>query len=175
VRDRAITPSRDKSSAPIASSITRRGAAMAARPITDDLDYTLCRDQGNPLGYGRNQGTGVLEHSPSTSTLVNCAGGLDRPSLCAAVLAAPSSSANRCERGWNHATMSYGDRTASLERWTPSDRNAGKTPHRFPLVPPGEPRGGTVRIVESDDGGGFLIPASPIGGGRNTPVSFPSG
>ena len=46
VRDRAITLSRDKSSAPIASSTTRRGAAMVARPITDHPHYTLCRDRG---------------------------------------------------------------------------------------------------------------------------------
>ena len=52
VRDRAINSSRDKSSAPIASSITRRGAAMAVRPITDEPDYTLCRDRGNPSDRG---------------------------------------------------------------------------------------------------------------------------
>jgi hypothetical protein len=33
---------------------------MAASPITHNPHYTLCRDQGNPLGYGRNQGMGVL-------------------------------------------------------------------------------------------------------------------
>jgi hypothetical protein len=44
VRDRPIASSRDSSSAPIASSITRRGAAMAARPFTDEPAYTLRRD-----------------------------------------------------------------------------------------------------------------------------------
>jgi hypothetical protein len=29
-------------------------------PITDQPHYTLCRDRGNPVGYGRNQGIDVL-------------------------------------------------------------------------------------------------------------------
>jgi hypothetical protein len=41
--------------------------------------------------------------------------------------------------------------------------------------PPGDPGGGTIGIVKSEDGGGFVIPASPTGGGRITPVSLPSG
>jgi hypothetical protein len=32
-----------------------------------------------------------------------------------------------------------------------------------------------VGIVEPEDGGGFLMPASPTVGGRITPVSLPSG
>jgi hypothetical protein len=38
---------------------------MAARPITDDPHYTLRGDRGNPVGYGRNQGIGVLDMSRS--------------------------------------------------------------------------------------------------------------
>ena len=40
--------------------------------------------------------------------------------------------------------------------------------------PLGDPGGGTTGIVESEDGNGLLIPASPTGGGRITPVSVPS-
>jgi hypothetical protein len=40
--------------------------------------------------------------------------------------------------------------------------------------PLGDPGGGTTGIVESEDGDGLLIPASPTGGGRITPVCLPS-
>jgi hypothetical protein len=42
---------------------------MAARPITDDPHDTLRRDRGNPVGYGRNQGIGVLGWPRKTLTL----------------------------------------------------------------------------------------------------------
>jgi hypothetical protein len=41
--------------------------------------------------------------------------------------------------------------------------------------PPGEPGGGMIGIVGSEDGGGFFTPASPTGGGWITPVSLPPG
>src|SRR3954447_8325937 len=48
VRDRVNTSNRPTSSGPIASSITRRGAAMGPVIKTEAPPYTSPRDRGNP-------------------------------------------------------------------------------------------------------------------------------
>ena len=49
---------------------------MAARPITDDLDYTLCRNRGNPSHTG-----GIEELGGTLDQMFACDRGDPSPSM----------------------------------------------------------------------------------------------